>query len=270
MRGLPYIPALKVESHNSVFRGTRTSTTDDGYAPNGPRADADDSVGVPSPKLGSLLGVTEALLGSWMGPCPSSGHTLGGSSAVTYLRGGQLSYWKAGVTSGWWTEIMKGLHQAGQESHRDRSTGLLWSPQRSRSRLWRQPVTGPPILQQMGGPGQSPIPISRGDPVSERAVRAGCRDGGVSAGRSSSRGKGLWPHGSLRVPSGGQELCRLCQQRLGEICLDRKWTWGVSEASRGRPAFRAPGETDGDRVCPGSRPGWDLTLENRWPSEESS
>ena len=67
MSGLPYIPALKVEPHNSVFRGTRTSTTDDGYVPNGPRADADDSVGVPSPKLGSLLGVTEAFLGSWMG-----------------------------------------------------------------------------------------------------------------------------------------------------------------------------------------------------------
>ena len=80
----------------------------------------------------------------------------------------------------------------------------------------------------------------------------------MSAGRSSSRGKGLRPHQPLREPSSGTGT--LPGQEVDLEGQHGKQRWACLSHTWGDRC---------DRVCLGSQPGWDLTLENRWPSESS-
>lgn len=161
----------------------------------------------------------EGILGFWTGLCPSSWHTLGGSSAVTYLGWTALTR-EAGITSGCWTEASEDSAQAGQKAT---ETGHRASrePRRfTRSRLWVAGHGGPhPPLNE--GSGSASYPHKQGDPDSRESTACELQRWRCRLGSPHSQGKGLRPHQPLCVPSGGQEPCRLCrQQRLEEICLD--------------------------------------------------
>ena len=92
----------------------------------------------------------------------------------------------------------------------------------------------------------------------------------MSAGQSSSQGKGLRPHQPLCVPSGGMGTLQALPAAPRGNLPGREVDLGGQHSEQ---RWACLSHTWGDRcdhVCLGSWSGWDLTLENRWPSEESS
>lgn len=92
----------------------------------------------------------------------------------------------------------------------------------------------------------------------------------MSAGQSSSQGKGLRPHQPLCVPSGGTGTLQALPAAPRGNLPGREVDLGGQHSEQ---RWACLSHTWGDRcdhVCLGSWSGWDLTLENRWPSEESS